>query len=68
MKREPTGSNGAQWGATQDNDGKMWFQGGAARCPPSSFRSGNFQVANQFEKDFEIPWVRRCGWPICSRA
>ena len=34
VKREPTGSNGAQWGATQDNDGKMWFQGGASGLPP----------------------------------
>lgn len=25
--KEPTGSNGAQWGVTQDNDGKVWFQG-----------------------------------------
>ena len=31
--REPTGSNGAQWGVTQDNDGKMWFQGGASGLP-----------------------------------
>jgi mono/diheme cytochrome c family protein/glucose/arabinose dehydrogenase len=59
VKREPTGSNGAQWGATQDNEGKMWFQGGASGLP-SYFQFpihyGNFQVANQFEKDFEIPW------------
>ena len=31
--REPTGSNGAQWGVTQDNDGKIWFQGGASGMP-----------------------------------
>ena len=31
--REPTGPNGAQWGVTQDNDGKMWFQGGASGLP-----------------------------------
>jgi glucose/arabinose dehydrogenase/mono/diheme cytochrome c family protein len=59
IKREPTGSNGAQWGATQDNDGKMWFQGGASGLP-SYFQFpvhyGNFNVADQFEKDFEIPW------------
>ncbi len=59
LKREPTGSNGAQWGATQDNDGKMWFQGGASGLP-SYFQFpihyGNFSVADQFEKDFEIPW------------
>ena len=57
--REPTAPNGAQWGATQDNDGKMWFQGGASGLP-SFFQFpvhyGSFTVADQFEKDFEIPW------------
>jgi mono/diheme cytochrome c family protein/glucose/arabinose dehydrogenase len=57
--REPTGPNGAQWGATQDNDGKMWFQGGASGLP-SYFQFpihyGSFTVADQFEKDFSIPW------------
>jgi mono/diheme cytochrome c family protein/glucose/arabinose dehydrogenase len=57
--REPTGPNGAQWGATQDNDGKMWFQGGASGLP-SYFQFpvhyGTFTVADQFEKDFGIPW------------
>lgn len=57
--REPTGSNGAQWGVTQDNDGKMWFQGGASGLPayfqfPVVY--GNFNVPDQFEKDFNIPW------------
>ena len=59
IKRETTGSNGAQWGATQDNEGKMWFQGGASGLP-SHFQFpvhyGNFTVADQFEKDFDIPW------------
>jgi mono/diheme cytochrome c family protein len=59
VRREPTGSNGAQWGVTQDNDGKMWFQGGASGLPayfqfPIVY--GNFSVPGQFEKDFEIPW------------
>ena len=57
--REPTGPNGAQWGATQDNDGKMWFQGGASGLP-SYFQFpihyGSFSVADQYEKDFSIPW------------
>ena len=59
LLREPTAPNGAQWGATQDNDGKMWFQGGASGLP-SFFQFpvhyGSFTVANQFEPDFEIPW------------
>ena len=25
--KEPVGANGAQWGVSQDNDGKMWFTG-----------------------------------------
>ena len=57
--REPTAPNGAQWGATQDNDGKMWFQGGASGLP-SYFQFpvhyGSFSVPDQFEKDFNIPW------------
>jgi len=31
--REPTGSNGGQWGVTQDNYGKMLFQAGASGMP-----------------------------------
>ena len=57
--REKTGYNRAQWGATQDNDGKMWFQGGASGVP-SYFQFpihyGNFEVPNQFEKGFYIPY------------
>ena len=57
--REPTGSNGAQWGVTQDNEGKVWFQGGASGVP-SYFQFpivyGNFNVPDQFETDFHIPW------------
>jgi mono/diheme cytochrome c family protein/glucose/arabinose dehydrogenase len=57
--KEPTGSNGAQWGVTQDNDGKMWFQGGASGMPgyfqfPVVY--GNFTVPDQFERDLQIPW------------
>src|SRR5262245_57125766 len=31
--KEPTGNGGAQWGVVQDDDGKMWFQGGASGLP-----------------------------------
>ena len=31
--KEPTGAGGGQWGVSQDNDGKMWFQGGASGLP-----------------------------------
>jgi mono/diheme cytochrome c family protein/glucose/arabinose dehydrogenase len=57
--REPTGSNGGQWGVTQDNYGKMWFQGGASGMPgyfqlPVAY--GNFTYPNQFEEDLTITW------------
>ena len=57
--REPTGFNGAQWGATQDDDGKTWFQGGASGLP-SSFQFpivyGNIEVPDQYEPGFDVPW------------
>ena len=57
--REPTGFNGAQWGATQDDDGKTWFQGGASGLP-SSFQFpivyGNIDVQDQYETGFDVPW------------
>lgn len=57
--REKTGYNRAQWGITHDDDGKLWFLGGASGLP-SYFQFpihyGNFQVENQFAEGFEIPW------------
>jgi mono/diheme cytochrome c family protein/glucose/arabinose dehydrogenase len=57
--REPTGSNGGQWGVTQDNYGKMWFQAGASGMPgyfqhPVAY--GNFPNPDQFEPDLNITW------------
>jgi mono/diheme cytochrome c family protein/glucose/arabinose dehydrogenase len=57
--REPTGSNGGQWGVTQDNYGKPWFQAGASGMPgyfqfPVAY--GNFAWDEQFEKDLTITW------------
>ena len=57
--REPTGSNGGQWGATQDNYGKVWFQAGASGMPgyfqlPVAY--GNFNYPEQFEPDLNITW------------
>ena len=31
--KEPTGNNGGEWGVTQDNDGKIWFESGAPGVP-----------------------------------
>ncbi|GAB5520733.1 MAG: hypothetical protein RhofKO_29840 [Rhodothermales bacterium] len=57
--REGTGTNHAQWGVTQDNEGKIWFQGGASGHP-SYFQFpivyGRFDVEDQFESGFEVPY------------
>lgn len=57
--REKTGFNRAQWGITHDDDGKLWFQGGASGLP-SYFQFpihyGNFEVPNEFAKGFDVPW------------
>jgi mono/diheme cytochrome c family protein/glucose/arabinose dehydrogenase len=57
--REPTGSNGGQWGATQDNYGKVWFQAGASGMPgyfQTPIAYGNFNYPEQFEPDLNITW------------
>lgn len=57
--REKTGANRAQWGVTQDDNGKLWFQGGASGLP-SYFQFpihyGNFEVKGEFADGFDIPW------------
>ena len=57
--REKTGFNRAQWGITHDDDGKLWFQGGASGLP-SYFQFpihyGNFEMPNEFAKGFDVPW------------
>lgn len=57
--REKTGANRAQWGITHDDDGKLWFQGGASGLP-SHFQFpvqyGNFEIPNEFAKGFDVPW------------
>ena len=57
--REPTGPNSSQWGVTQDNDGKVWFQHGASGLPgyfQFPVHYGNFAHPDQFEPDLEIVW------------
>jgi mono/diheme cytochrome c family protein/glucose/arabinose dehydrogenase len=59
LLREPTGPNGAQWGVTQDNDGKVWFQSGASGLPgyfQFPVHYGNFAPPDQFEPDLNIVW------------
>ncbi len=57
--RESTGSNYAQWGITHDDDGKLWFQGGATGLP-SYFQFpihyGDYVVEKNFAEGFDIPW------------
>jgi mono/diheme cytochrome c family protein/glucose/arabinose dehydrogenase len=57
--REATGYNRAQWGVTHDDDGKLWFLGGASGLP-SQFQFpvhyGNFKYENNYAEGFEIPW------------
>jgi mono/diheme cytochrome c family protein len=57
--KEPTSNNRGEWGVTQDNDGKMWFESGAPGVPVSfqfPIVYGNFSVPDELEPDFRIPW------------
>lgn len=57
--RENTGYNRAQWGVTHDDDGKVWFLGGASGLP-SQFQQpvhyGNFNYEDNYADGFEEPW------------
>lgn len=59
--REPTGQNHAQWGVTQDDDGKIWFQGGASGVPsyfqfPIHYGEFEIQDEDQYADGFDIAW------------
>ena len=57
--REPTGANGAQWGATQDDDGKMWFQAGASGLPgyfQFPVQYGAFNPPDQLDPELNVTW------------
>jgi hypothetical protein len=62
--RESSGSGGA-WGVTQDNEGKIWLQGGASGLPgyyQLPVRYGNFTGQNQMDPELRTTWgapVRR---------
>jgi mono/diheme cytochrome c family protein/glucose/arabinose dehydrogenase len=59
LLREPTGANGGQWGISQDNHGKVWFQSGASGMPgyfQFPIHYGNFDVPDRFEPDLNITW------------
>jgi mono/diheme cytochrome c family protein len=58
--REETDINGGQWGSSQDNYGKVWFVDGGGELGPVNFQMpilyGAFNVTDNFEPDFEVPW------------
>jgi mono/diheme cytochrome c family protein/glucose/arabinose dehydrogenase len=57
--REATGPSSSQWGVTQDDNGKVWFQHGASGLPgyfQFPIHYGNFATPDQFEPDLEIVW------------
>ena len=58
--REPTAPNGASWGLTQDNDGKMWFINAGAERGPVNFQFpiqyGALTMEDGFEAGFDTVW------------
>ena len=57
--KEPTGSNAGEWGVTQDDDGKIWFESGAPGVPVNfqfPIVYGSFRLPDELEPDFRIPW------------
>ena len=60
LLREETESNGGQWWSAQDNYGKMWWVDGGGEIGPVNFQApiayGAFNVADNFEPDFQTPW------------
>ena len=73
--KEPAGANGAQWGVTQDDDGKMWFQGGASGLPSVLAVSDSLRQLRRRPRQL-ARWIpisasrgaRRCGSPTCRAA
>ncbi|OJU09763.1 MAG: hypothetical protein BGN86_05750 [Caulobacterales bacterium 68-7] len=59
VQKESVGANGAAWGVSQDNYGKVWFQGGASGLP-SYFQFpilyGNIPNPEQLQDGFRVPW------------
>ena len=70
--KEPTGSNGGEWGVTQDNDGKIWFESGAPGVPIGlsvSDRLRQLQRARRSSsRTSAFPGARRFASPTCRAA
>jgi mono/diheme cytochrome c family protein/glucose/arabinose dehydrogenase len=60
LLREETEPNGGQWWSAQDNYGKMWWVDGGGEIGPVNFQTpivyGAFNVADNFEPDFQTPY------------
>ncbi len=60
VAREETDRNGGQWWSAQDNYGKVWWVDGGGEIGPVNFQEpiayGAFNVPDNFEPDFQIPW------------
>jgi mono/diheme cytochrome c family protein len=57
--KETTGAGGAQWGVSQDNDGKMWFQGGASGMPgyfQFPILYGNYSPQDAVDPELRTTW------------
>jgi mono/diheme cytochrome c family protein len=58
--REETEPNGGQWWSAQDNYGKTWWVDGGGEIGPVNIQApiayGAFNVPDNFEPDFQIPW------------
>jgi len=57
--QEPSGNPWGQWGVTQDNYGKLWFQDGAGGVPQGfqfPIVYGNYSVKGQWKEGFRIPY------------
>ncbi len=58
--KEPTPSNGGQWGLAQDNLGKMWWSNAGGEKGLWSYQVpivyGAINTPSQKEKDFDVTW------------
>jgi mono/diheme cytochrome c family protein len=58
--REPSGSSGAEWGQSMDDDGRMWFVNSGGERGPVAFQIpiqyGAMNTADQLEPGFETVW------------
>jgi mono/diheme cytochrome c family protein len=57
--REATTGNGAEWGVTQDNYGKIYFMGGASGLPAYfqyPIHYGNFSMRDEHQPGLGEPW------------